>query len=47
MVVMGSVIQLKDSRAPLELMPNYEARRFELGQHSVYGRKADLFAGFH
>ena len=46
MVVMGGIIQFKHSRTPLELMPNYETRRFELGQHSVYSREADLFAGF-
>ena len=46
MVVMGGIIQFKHSRAPLELMPNYEARRFELGQLPVYGREADLFADF-
>ena len=37
---------VQTQQGPLELMPNYEARRFELGQHSVYGREADLFAGF-
>ena len=45
MIVMITVIEFEDRMPALEVMARHEARRFELGQHTIDGRKADILTG--
>jgi hypothetical protein len=40
-----AVIELEYRVPTFEVVPRNEARGLELRQHSIHGRKADLFAG--
>lgn len=44
-IVMGALIDLEDRHAVLEMVSAHEARRLELGQHPIHGRKTDVLVG--
>ena len=46
MVVVFALIEFEHRMATLEMVALDQASRLELGQHAVYGRQADLLAGF-
>jgi len=41
-VVMGTFVEFKDSRAALEVVPRDEARGLELRQHAIHGGEANV-----
>jgi hypothetical protein len=47
MIMVAAVCQFEYGMAAIEIMPNHEASRLELGQHAVNGRQTDILAGLH
>ena len=45
MVMVTTLVQLKDRLTTLEMVPGDQPRALELGQHPIDGRKADVLAG--
>src|SRR5476649_1705704 len=42
-IVVRTLVQFEHRHAVFEMMSRDEARRFELSEHAIHGRKADVF----